>query len=579
MENVIDGQGRQEEIRAVDMKNLKGLARKLGEKFYDERLSQDEKKTLTHQFLLESKLGEDARDGQRIIRGDAWKNCHSLFESENVVVEDLPLLSKLVLKNGKDKGGRFWTALLSHRLRKIIVEKQDEIPPEVLNQVMGDAVEVMETSNLEGSYDFWEMSTKIDPKRIDLDKSTRIESCREEIENKYIEVLKNDEHLSGYLRFFQNEKLFPKLTQKVFERIQAEIPDSENLSYWVIDGLDKIYEYPQIEKLLMPAVEDHIGIAAILLDKMSKKDEPWKHESYIPDLVEKSKESVNKYLYSQFDAIEDFVTFKELFEGMLGAEDTRQTFEILDRMRVDDGDEVRAKIWLEALRSDRGDKFRLSLETMCSANNIKMDELPKLFDNQLSYELLEVLLRNQEKYPDQIALLLAVMDSSKLPQKLFQQIDAVVVDASLKVEPPYKGWYLCDDAEGLMFKNLKDNVMLVNDSMLVKMDGKPAAMCLKSFTLRGSGRTFLAGSWYCPEDNSLRTELAKRFRQGDRTTNIDEGVWMLMRSVKNMDDEEMSASELIGLAKKSAEKCRKNKNPKVGIAGRKKQVAHIEGMG
>lgn len=560
----------------TDTKRLKELSKKLGQRYFDKRLNQEEKLLLTHQFLLQAEQGNSGDITQGIISGDAWRNCHRLFEGKNVAIEDMPSLSRVVLKNEKNHKNDFFSAGLPFGLQKMLLSKQDEIPTKIMSEVMENVFEIMDVAHLDDAWDFLVMASKIKSENLDSTTKAKIELYREKVEDNLIKVFKDDPETEDYLRFFRDGKVVPKFVGLVFDRLQNEVADNDKVAYWTIRGIDDIHNYPKIETVLEKAIED-LGAAEMLLREIPLKDKPWKHEKYAPDLIEKSKIRLRKHLDGQLDAVDDFVTFKELFEETLNEADSRKVFEILDRMRMEDGGDVKAKILLEIIKNTNDDSERLNLESVVLANNMNMSELSEVFDGALSVKLLEVLLDNREKYADQIALMLSMLDASKLPLGLFNKIDSAIVDANLRVDPAYKGWYLCDTSEELLFKNLRSDVILINDSMLLKVDGKLAALCLKSFTLRESGRTFLAGTWYCPVDDKLRDDLMMRYRRGDLVADINEGSWMLMRSMTDL-DEEVSAHELVKRAQRSAEKCRRKKTLRVGISKRKLQVENVEDM-
>jgi len=154
-----------------------------------------------------------------------------------------------------------------------------------------------------------------------------------------------------------------------------------------------------------------------------------------------------------------------------------------------------------------------------------------LSKNRLVLELMS-LMADSPEYRFQMGVLLSVVDFSDLPVRLKRQLHVDEKGSNQKLWPKNKSWYLCDAAEPRLVDAMFDGgVLLVNENLLVKFNGKLSAVCIRSFTTK-DGFTFLRGNWYSPTDQVTIDFLEEVYKSGKVEINLEfDSEWALMRPV------------------------------------------------
>lgn len=135
-----------------------------------------------------------------------------------------------------------------------------------------------------------------------------------------------------------------------------------------------------------------------------------------------------------------------------------------------------------------------------------------------------------EKFTFQIGVLLSCIPIYKLPLEVRQKIETVETQFQMKVEVGHDAWNLCDSAEPKLWESLHNNAfVVVNDHMLVKMDGRLCGLCVQTFT-NSDGETFYEGNWYAPTDTSSRDKIRHAYDKGQSRVQLGVSEWALLRS-------------------------------------------------
>jgi len=166
-------------------------------------------------------------------------------------------------------------------------------------------------------------------------------------------------------------------------------------------------------------------------------------------------------------------------------------------------------------------------------------------------ELIALAVKNIEKYRFQIGVLLSLVPFSDLPPETRIALRPVVSSLEQTIKPGHTGWYLCPEAEKRLVDSLADDaVVLVNDSILIKMAGKFSGLCVKNYKTK-DGFVFVEGAWYSPSDAVSRRDIREANDRGQARVEIDGGEWSLMRAIEDSPVKE--ADMLLAVAKGYAE--------------------------
>ncbi|MCK9351612.1 MAG: hypothetical protein WCT49_01240 [Candidatus Paceibacterota bacterium] len=167
-------------------------------------------------------------------------------------------------------------------------------------------------------------------------------------------------------------------------------------------------------------------------------------------------------------------------------------------------------------------------------------------------ELIGIAVKNIEKHRFHIGMLLSMIPFSELPPETRVALRPVVSSFEQTIKPGHTGWYLCPEAEPLLVESLaNDAVVLVNDSILVKMAGKLSGLCVKNYKTK-DGFVFIEGGWYSPSDADSRRIVREANDRGDARVEVAGGAWSLMRSVEDSPDK--SSDLLLAVAKEYSSK-------------------------
>lgn len=548
---------RYEEVKLVSHDTLE----KLADENFDNLLSKEEKELLVHQLINKLPFG-----------GRVDENIYAVLSAGNVPNEDILPLAHMILDGQVEING-FWDRMYLVGLEKALLKNQDELSDVAMGEILDTTCRISEITNEHQKINLLDAIFSLDKSRWDSETGKKLENVRSECEKKQMENLVGISRIHDAISCLGREKTFPEMAELTFQKYMEMIKDDGLLAYYLNKDIDKIYKYSKAEELLKGAVS-HLEVAASFLkEKDSKEGDVWRHEEYIPRLVENAYETIRKEMGRLVDKIDDYKSFSELFDVAVNENDIRKLFQIFDRIRNEEKGEIKAGIWLSLAGKMGEDHEGLNLKLMVEASGLSLSDLPELIGDASSVEILKILLDYKESFAEPIALALSQMDASKLPESMYQKIDTVILDAKMALEAVHDGWFLCDEAEEKLLKVLKGKVMLVNDSLLLKFEGKIAGLGLKSFTLRCSGQTFLAGVWYCPTDEQLRSDLESKYKKGELVADIDSGTWVVMRAVEQTANKKVSASKVIERANLSAENCRQKKKL---TRGAKQRAAHLE---
>lgn len=151
--------------------------------------------------------------------------------------------------------------------------------------------------------------------------------------------------------------------------------------------------------------------------------------------------------------------------------------------------------------------------------------------------------KNRDKFSMELALMLALVPLSSFDEKIQEKIAVYMKDDDMKVLPMRDGWYLCSLSEIRLIKSMmKGEVVLINDNLMMKLDGKKSVLCLEDFTDEDGDQTFVKGVWYAPIDRATRAAADKAYSEGKMSLKL-KGKWAVMRS---MSDDETEGTDLNG---------------------------------
>jgi hypothetical protein len=184
-----------------------------------------------------------------------------------------------------------------------------------------------------------------------------------------------------------------------------------------------------------------------------------------------------------------------------------------------------------ARRNNISDDFKFLKEL--SHTEIEIPQMKQLLTDPAIFQVVNDILDN-EPHGDtyEAAVILSQIAFRDLPPDLQKKINPVMIDAKFTIQPGHKSFFLCADAEPFLEKALQETgAMLINRTLLMKFNGKMAALCLENMTAAsGNEGTFLKGMWYVLADGSLRNGiLTEAFDQGAPLVNLPESTWALIR--------------------------------------------------
>ncbi len=129
---------------------------------------------------------------------------------------------------------------------------------------------------------------------------------------------------------------------------------------------------------------------------------------------------------------------------------------------------------------------RLSSELRYAGATI--EDLPDIFSDEAVVEIISIMADSPAEYRFQLGALFTQIPVNKLPDEIGNKIKPIVTDAELKLKSENGTWWLCGMAEPRLREAIEDRaLMLVNDRLLLKLNGKLSALCLESFTTASDG--------------------------------------------------------------------------------------------
>lgn len=193
---------------------------------------------------------------------------------------------------------------------------------------------------------------------------------------------------------------------------------------------------------------------------------------------------------------------------------------------------------------DRSDKLQEQLEN----ERIPLHKLPYLLHHPSFHQLLIPLLKKDVTYAYQIAVILSHLDLRTVDPIIKTHLSFTTTTDRSLIRIAYQNWYLCSSTENYLEESIHSSAaVLLNDHLLLKLRGKPAALCLNTFTSM-AGYTFFKGVWYSPTDASTGKAIRDCFLSESMTPNIHQaGSWTIMRPLRN--SESATASQLLELSR------------------------------
>jgi len=141
------------------------------------------------------------------------------------------------------------------------------------------------------------------------------------------------------------------------------------------------------------------------------------------------------------------------------------------------------------------------------------------------------------QYGKLLPAFLSQVSIAQIPKELLAKVKGIVphektTHTATIILNPYK-YVLCSSSEpyieAAMQDSYKATIVLGDDQLLMKYYGRPAALCLKSFTT-AEGISFIRGNWYTPI-GVARKELKKAFDDGEQRISEITGKWVLIRQL------------------------------------------------
>ncbi|GHP00640.1 hypothetical protein KSF_106870 [Reticulibacter mediterranei] len=153
--------------------------------------------------------------------------------------------------------------------------------------------------------------------------------------------------------------------------------------------------------------------------------------------------------------------------------------------------------------------------------------LPFLLRHECVFGIIEGMLLDPAEYRRELAFLFTQLSIYWLPPRLRKVSSAML---PLKVLPTYSNWFLCSAAERRLKLSMDDQaVLLVNDALLLKFNGKMSGLALHT-TLLADGTQLMEGCWYAPIDQ--REAIRDAFDRGESRLSL-EGQWTFIRVLKD----------------------------------------------
>lgn len=151
--------------------------------------------------------------------------------------------------------------------------------------------------------------------------------------------------------------------------------------------------------------------------------------------------------------------------------------------------------------------------------------------------------KNRDKFSMELALMLSLVPLNSFDERIQEKIAVYMKDDDMRVLPMRDGWYLCSLSEIRLVKSMmKGEVVLINDNLMMKLDGKQSVLSLVDFTDEDGDQTFVKGVWYAPIDRATRAAANKAYSEGKMSLKL-KGKWAVMRS---MSDDETEGTDLNG---------------------------------
>lgn len=171
--------------------------------------------------------------------------------------------------------------------------------------------------------------------------------------------------------------------------------------------------------------------------------------------------------------------------------------------------------------------------------DVPRQSLNDIFKGQCFNQIVDIIIREGDNHGLLIPVILAETQPGHLPDSIREYISTHEIHApegvDFKIEPYTGSWWICRAFNNRLDYSMEEgHVVDVNNSLLVKFDGKIAAYCYQTMTDE-SGETFIEGGIYAPISGPLLRQLKVTHDRGINKLNATRGTWALMRMYDNED--------------------------------------------
>ncbi len=177
---------------------------------------------------------------------------------------------------------------------------------------------------------------------------------------------------------------------------------------------------------------------------------------------------------------------------------------------------------------------------------VRINDIPSMIDGSILHQLMmqsfSLWKEQQLVVPFVVGYLHVLLAPDVTPPEVRSRMshDSGSINATIKVEVPAShgrvdgDYYLCDDAEDKLYWSLQKShrVMLIDDTFLVKGEGKLAAVCLRTMETP-TGTLFTRGSWYIPSNGKQHTFLYEERQKGPATMWMGIREWTYVRPLQH----------------------------------------------
>jgi hypothetical protein len=195
---------------------------------------------------------------------------------------------------------------------------------------------------------------------------------------------------------------------------------------------------------------------------------------------------------------------------------------------------------------------QLNLGRVLERNQITLNQLPDILSDSVIISLIDFMASSPERYKFQLGVLLSQIPFNQLSEPLAQKLQPVLTNLEFQIKVGNEQWWLCGEAEPRFLRCIQSGALvLVNDALLVKFEGKFTALCVKNMRMP-NGQTFIEGNMYSPVGSELKKLIQSNFDNGNAKPNLQSGEWAMIRGLNNDSNSGLSAAEILNQAKQYA---------------------------